>query len=179
MTPQELDAVTFLTNQHREMESLLRQIAEAGDDAAKKALFVQAADQLTVHIKAEEEIFYPAVHRARTEDDLLEALEEHLSLKRLLADLIELEPSEKAFEAKFKVLKEQTEHHHREEEEHLFPAVLKLLDMPQRVALGDEMLVRQASLVRLGEPRETVSGETGSAAPLSPQRSGSIPAGAR
>ncbi|HYD61095.1 MAG TPA: hemerythrin domain-containing protein [Noviherbaspirillum sp.] len=179
MTPQELDAVIFLTNQHREMEDLLRQIAGADDDAMKKSLFVQAADLLTVHIKAEEEIFYPAVHRARTEDDLLEALEEHLSLKRLLADLINLEPSEKAFEAKFKVLKEQAEHHHREEEEHLFPAVLKLLDMPQRVALGDEMRVRQASLTRLGEPRATVSDETESAAPLPPQRSGSIPAGAR
>lgn len=179
MTPQELDAVTFLINQHRDMEDLLRQVADAQDDAKKKALFVQAADQLTVHIKAEEEIFYPAVHRARTEDDLLESLEEHLSLKRLLADLIDIEPSEKSFEAKFKVLKEQAEHHHKEEEEHLFPAVLKLLDQAQRVTLGDEMRVRQASLTRLGEPRETVSGETAAAAPLPPPRTGTFPAGAR
>jgi len=179
MTPQELDAVTLLINQHRTMEDLLRQVAETEDEAKKKSLFVEAADQLTVHIKAEEEIFYPAVHRARTEDDLLEALEEHLSLKRLLADLLELDPSEKAFEAKFKVLKEQTEHHHKEEEEHLFPAVMKLLDVPQRATLGDEMLTRQASLTRLGEPRESVSGETEAAAPLPPERSNSIPASAR
>ena len=179
MTPQDLDAVTFLTAQHRDMEDLLAQIADAEDDARKRELFVQAADQLTVHIKAEEEIFYPAVHRARTEDDLLESLEEHLSLKRLLADLIEMDPAEKAFEAKFKVLKEQTEHHHREEEEHLFPAVLKLLDQAQRIALGDEMRLRQASLPRLGEPRETVSGETGAAAPLPPKTGYSVAAGAR
>lgn len=179
MTPQELEAVTFLTNQHRDMEDMLNQVADADDDARKRSLFVQAADLLTVHIKAEEEIFYPAVHRARTEDDLLEALEEHLSLKRLLADLIDMEPSDKAFEAKFKVLKEQTEHHHKEEEEHLFPTVLKLLDTPQRVTLGDEMRVRQASLTRLGEPRESVSEETASAAPLPPQGNSSISAGAR
>ena len=179
MTPQELDAVTFLTAQHRDMEDLLGRVEDAEDDAAKKALFTQAADLLTVHIKAEEEIFYPAVHRARTEDDLLESLEEHLSLKRLLADLIEMEPSEKSFEAKFKVLKEQVEHHHKEEEEHLFPAVLRLLDQAQRIALGDEMRVRQASLTRLGEPRETVADETGAAAPLSPQRDSSMAAGAR
>ncbi|HZW19823.1 hemerythrin domain-containing protein [Noviherbaspirillum sp.] len=179
MTPQDLDAVTFLTAQHRDMEDLLGQIADAEDDARKRELFVQAADQLTVHIKAEEEIFYPAVHRARTEDDLLESLEEHLSLKRLLADLIEMDPSEKSFEAKFKVLKEQTEHHHKEEEEHLFPAVLKLLDQAQRIALGDEMRVRQASLTRLGEPREAVSDETGAAAPLPPKTGDSVAAGAR
>ena len=179
MTPQELDAVTFLIAQHRDMEDLLLQVADAEDDARKKTLFVQVADQLTVHIKAEEEIFYPAVHRARTEDDLLESLEEHLSLKRLLADLIDLDPAEKSFEAKFKVLKEQAEHHHKEEEEHLFPAVLKLLDQAQRIALGEEMRVRQASLTRLGEPREAVTDETATAATLPPQRDNSIPAGAR
>jgi hypothetical protein len=166
MTEQQLDAVALLTTQHREMEHLLKQVADATEDAEKKSLFVRAADLLTVHIKSEEEIFYPAVHRARTEDDLLEALEEHLSLKRLLADLVELEPSDKAFEPKFKVLKEQTEHHHREEEEHLFPAVLKLLDLPTRAALGDDMLKRQASLTRLGQPRDAVTNETASAAPL-------------
>ncbi|OWW21067.1 hemerythrin domain-containing protein [Noviherbaspirillum denitrificans] len=179
MSPQELDAVTLLIAQHRDLEDLLGRVADAMEEAEKKTLFAQAADLLTVHIKAEEEIFYPAVHRARTEDDLLEALEEHLSLKRLLADLNDMEPSDKSFEAKFKVLKEQTVHHHKEEEEHLFPAVLRLLDQAQRIALGDEMRVRQASLTRLGEPRETVSDETAAAAPLPPQQGGQMAAGAR
>jgi hemerythrin superfamily protein len=166
MTEQQAsDAVTMLTVQHREMEALLKQVAEAADDD-KKDLFVRAADQLTVHIKSEEEIFYPAVHRARTEDDLLESLEEHLSLKRLLADLLGLDPGEKSFEAKFKVLKEQTEHHHGEEEEHLFPAVLKIVDAQTRHALAQQMLARQQELTRIGEPRESVSDETASAAPL-------------
>lgn len=166
MTEQEAnDAVTMLTAQHREMEAMLKQVAEA-EEGAMKDLFVRAADQLTVHIKSEEEIFYPAVHRARTEDDLLESLEEHLSLKRLMADMLELDPSDKSFEAKFKVLKEQTEHHHREEEEHLFPAVLKILDEQTRQSLAREMLARQQELTRIGEPRESVSDETASAAPL-------------
>lgn len=166
MTEQDTDAVELLVTQHREMEDMLRRVADATDDAERKTQFIEAADLLTVHIKSEEEIFYPAAHRARTEDDLLESLEEHLSLKRLLADLIELEPSDKAFEAKFKVLKEQAEHHHKEEEEHLFPAVLNLLDAAQRAVLGREMLVRQAGLTRLGQPRQSVSGETVAAAPL-------------
>ena len=162
----EMDAVKLLTTQHREMEDLLQQIANSHGDAATRNLFIQVADQLTVHLKAEEEIFYPAVHKACTEDDLLESLEEHLSLKRLLADLIELEPADKAFEPKFKVLKEQTEHHHHEEEEHLFPEVLKLLDEERRIALGQAMLARQQELANKGEPRGAVSNETTSAAPL-------------
>lgn len=163
------DAVQLLINQHREMEQQLDQICKA-DDAARRPLFARVADQLTIHIKAEEQIFYPAVHMARTEDDLLESLEEHLSLKRLLADLLELEPEDKAFEPKFKVLKEQTEHHHREEEEHLFPAVLKVLGEQERGALGAQMLALQAQLTRQEAPRERVAHETAAAAPLSAAR---------
>lgn len=160
-----MDAVQLLIRQHREMEQLLDEVRHA-EAAQRKPLFVRVADQLTVHIKAEEQIFYPAVHAARTEDDLLESLEEHLSLKRLLADLLELDTEDKAFEPKFKVLKEQTEHHHREEEENLFPAVCKLIAEQEREALGNDMLALQAQLTNQGSPRGNVVNETESAAPL-------------
>jgi len=159
-----MDAIDILVRQHREMERTMKQVLEAGD-AEAKSLFAQVADHLTTHIASEEEVFYPAVRARRTEDILLESLEEHLSLKRLLADLLELDPSEKTFEPKFKVLKEQAEHHHKEEEENLFPKVKKLLDGDQRDALGDEMLALQQRLQRQGEPREAVAGQTDAAAP--------------
>ena len=161
-----MDAVDFLTSQHREMEALLKQVVDSTGNAATKALFIKAADKLTMHITSEEQVFYPAVRAKRTEDILLESLEEHLSLKRLLADLLELEPADQTFEPKFKVLKEQTEHHHKEEEEHLFPKVKKLLDESQRVALGKEMAALQEQLKAQGKPREAVADETRAAAPL-------------
>jgi hemerythrin superfamily protein len=160
-----MDAIDMLVRQHREMERTMKQVLEAGD-AEAKSLFAQVADHLTTHIASEEEVFYPAVRAKRTEDILLESLEEHLSLKRLLADLLELDPSEKTFEPKFKVLKEQAEHHHKEEEENLFPKVKKLLDGGQREKLGDEMLALQQRLQRQGEPREAVAEQTDAAAPL-------------
>lgn len=159
------DAVQLLIRQHREMEGLLEEICKA-DEAGRRELFIRVADELTIHIKAEEQVFYPEVHVARTEDDLLESLEEHLSLKRLLADLLELDPQDKAFEPKFKVLKEQAEHHHHEEEEHLFPAVNKLIGEQERAVLGERMLALQAQLTRQEAPRGAVVNETESAAPL-------------
>ncbi len=163
-----IDAVDFLINQHRELEHMLDQIANEKDDEKRKELFAAASDQLIVHIKSEEEIFYPAVNAARTEDDLLESLEEHLSLKRFLADLLDMHPSEQTFEPKFKVLKEQTEHHHKEEEEHLFPKVRQTLTAEERGALGHDMLSLQQQLKNQGEPREAVVNETAAAAPLPP-----------
>jgi len=161
-----MEAIEFLISQHEEMETLLRKVLDSDDAGFTHALFVKAADRLTMHMTAEEEVFYPAVRARRTEDILLESLEEHLSLKRLLADLLELEPSQQTFEPKFKVLKEQAEHHHKEEEEHLFPKVKKLLDSAQRMALGEAMAQLQAQLQAQGRPREAVTEQTGEAAPL-------------
>ena len=161
-----MDAVELLRRQHQELERGLGQVLDTVNQADKKTRFAALADLLTVHIASEEQVFYPAVKAARTEDILLESLEEHLSLKRLLADLLDLDPAEQTFEPKFKVLKEQAEHHHEEEEEHLFPKVSKILDAGARNKLGEEMMALQKKLAREGEPREQVVNETDTAAPL-------------
>ncbi len=161
-----MDAIDLLRRQHNELEHGLAQVLDLEDRSARKERFAAVADLLTVHIASEEEVFYPAVKAARTEDVLLESLEEHLSLKRLLADLLELDPAEQTFEPKFKVLKEQAEHHHKEEEEHLFPAAGKLLDHGRRAELGGAMMELQKKLTRQGEPRELVATQTDAAAPL-------------
>jgi hemerythrin superfamily protein len=161
-----LDAIDLLVRQHREMEAALEEVLAATDPAAVRTLFAEIADKLTMHIESEEQVFYPAVKAQRTEDILLESLEEHLSLKRFLADLLPLDPAQQTFEPKFKVLKEQAEHHHKEEEEHLFPKVTKLLNAAQREALGSEMLALQRHLEKAGEPREAVVTQTDAAAPL-------------
>jgi hemerythrin superfamily protein len=160
-----MNAIELLVSQHRSMETLMAGVVDAQDDA-RRQLYAEVADQLAMHISAEETVFYPAVKASRTEDILLESLEEHLSLKRLMADLLALDPSEQTFEPKFKVLKEQAEHHHKEEEEHLFPKVEALLDPDRLRQLGAEMMALQTQQKMEGRPRENVTGETDSAAPL-------------
>jgi hemerythrin superfamily protein len=161
-----MDAVELLIGQHREMENLLKKVLAAQNEVETKTLFANAGDQLTVHITSEEQVFYPAVRAARTEDILMESLEEHLSLKRFLADLLDLEPSEKTFEPKFKVLKEQVEHHHKEEEEHLFPKVRIVLNQTQLEKLGKDMMALQVKLQKQYHPRDAVIDQTGAASPL-------------
>lgn len=161
-----MDAVELLIRQHRSLERLMARMAEVEGDADRSALVAEVGDHLTVHLASEEEIFYPAVRAARTEDILLESLEERLSLKRLLADLLELAPGAPTFEPKFKVMKEQAEHHHKEEEEHLFPTVCKQIEASERAQLGEKMLALQQRLHRQGAPREAVADQTDEAAPL-------------
>jgi hemerythrin superfamily protein len=161
-----MNAVDLLVSQHRRLEASLKEVLEASGDAERAARFAAVGDLLTVHIASEEELFYPAVRARRTEGILLESLEEHLSLKRLLSDLLALSPGEQTFEPKFKVLKEQSEHHHEEEEENLFPKVRQLLDGAELDALGAQMAGLQQRLQQQGEPREAVTEQTEKAAPL-------------
>lgn len=158
-----MDAIDLLERHHRELEEQFSGLKKASSVSSEQ--FSTAADLLATHITIEEQHFYPAVQARRTEDILLESLEEHLSLKRVLADLLALETTDEKFGPKLHVLAEQLEHHHKEEEEHLFPKVKKILDEAGREELGQTMQARMGEL-RRGEPRKLVLSQTEEAAPL-------------
>lgn len=161
-----MDAISILTDQHRKLESQLKNALGARQPAARAAAIALVGDDLTKHVASEETVFYPAVKAHRTQDILLESLEEHLSLKRLLADLLTLDPGAETWEPKLKVLKEQAEHHHQEEEEKLFPQVRKMFEPGELTVLGQQILACQQALQNEGAPRDAVIEQTGSAAAL-------------
>jgi hemerythrin superfamily protein len=161
-----MNAIDLLKSQHREVEKLFSQAEKSKDASKKEQLFIKIADSLAVHATIEEHQFYPTVKAKRTEDILLEALEEHLGIKRVLTDLLDTEVEDETFDAKLKVLKEQVEHHVGEEESDLFPKVAKLFDKDELEALGQSMREEQAQLEEKGNPRKAVPAETEKAAPL-------------
>jgi hemerythrin superfamily protein len=160
-----MDAIELLKTQHQEVKGLFKRIEKAEEDE-KQDLFEQLADALAVHAAIEEKHFYPATKNARTEELLQEAVEEHLSAKRLIADLMEMSPEDLQFDAKVTVLQEQIEHHVEEEEKELFPKVRKMLGKEELEDLGVVMEDMAEELKASGSPRESVPAETGSAAPL-------------
>jgi hemerythrin superfamily protein len=163
-----MDAIKLLTQQHREVEKLFEQFEKLGDNAHKSKLQLcqKISDALAVHAAIEEKIFYPATKDSRTEELLHEAVEEHLSAKRIIADLLEHDAIDDEAEAKISVLKEQVEHHVEEEEKQLFPKVRKMLDAERLAELGEEMQEMAGELEAQGEPRMQVPNETGDAAPI-------------
>lgn len=158
-----MHAIEFLINHHRELEADFKELKEA--KTVDKGTFNKLADALAAHITVEEELFYPAVKAERTEDILLESLEEHLSLKRVLADLVELRADATKFGAKLHVLAEQAEHHHKEEEEHLFPKAKKLFGAERLGSLGLKMEARMNELVAQAA-RKKIAEQTSDSATL-------------
>jgi len=161
-----MDALELLRKDHREVEALFKQLDKARTAATRRRVFEKIADALAVHATIEERHFYPGVKAQATEDLLMESVEEHLEIKRAIADLLELDADDETFEAKAKVLKEDVEHHAEEEEQELFPKVEELIDEETLVSIAEAMQETQAELLREGNPREAVPNETDHAAPI-------------
>lgn len=161
-----MNAIELLITQHEDVSKLFERILESRSADTRRNLFARIADALAVHAAIEEMHFYPAVKARRTEEILMEALEEHLAIKRLIADLLLMDVNDESFEAKVQVLKEQVEHHVEEEQSDLFPKVRSLFDADQLEAIGQLMTSTMVELEK-GRPRFDVLGQTVSAAPLS------------
>ena len=160
-----INAVDLLRSQHEEVDQLIEKI-ENSNGAEKRALFEELADKLAAHATIEEKLFYPSVMDKKTRELLVESTEEHLSIKRLLADMLDLEVDDEHFDAKLSVIKEQVRHHaHQEEEGSLFPKVKRLMSSDELAALGNEMLSMFETLIE-GSPRNQVPEETAEPAPL-------------
>jgi hemerythrin superfamily protein len=158
------DVLELLESQHEEVDALFEAIEKGEGD--RRARLEELADKLAAHAAVEEKIFYPAVMAKQTNALLHESVEEHLAIKRVLADLIERSLDEDTFKAKIMVLKEHVSHHaHKEEEKKLFPLVRSMFSSDERAALGNEVLVMFEDLMA-GSPRTAVPAETEEAAPL-------------
>jgi Hemerythrin HHE cation binding domain len=166
MRDETVDALELLRTQHDEVDSLIEKIEDSEDAAEKQALFIEMADKLAAHATIEETIFYPAVLAEKTREMLVESTEEHLSVKRILSDMLELDVDDEHFDAKLSVLKEQVRHHaHDEEEDTLFPKVRRMMSADELAALGNEMIAKFETLLERA-PRNHVPSETREAAPL-------------
>jgi hemerythrin superfamily protein len=136
-----MKATDLLKKQHRQVEKLFKQ-AEKAQSRQRRQLMDQIVEQLKLHTKIEEEIFYPAVRElgtSKAEDMIDEAFEEHHVVDLVLAELPKVDPEDERFEAKMTVLSELVQHHVEEEEGELFPMAEKKLGAERIKELGQQM----------------------------------------
>jgi len=161
-----VNAIEMLKRQHREVEELFEELEGVGENAKKsqERVFQQIADALAVHSEIEEKIFYPEAKEAveDAEDELREAVEEHLSVKRIIADLMQSGPQDEQFLPRCQVLKEQVEHHVHEEEQELLPKVQSACSKEQLEEMGDRMQQLADELEEEGQPSAAIPDQTDS-----------------
>jgi hypothetical protein len=137
-----MDAFELLKKDHEKVSGIFEKLDSTTERGVKtrEELFTQLKQELDVHARIEEEIFYPVLKEAQeTEDLTLEAYEEHNVVKQLLAELEALPKDDETWGAKLTVLKENVEHHVEEEEGELFDGAREVLSREQIEALGTRM----------------------------------------
>jgi hemerythrin superfamily protein len=136
-----MDPTQLLKRQHRQVESLFKKLLKTEDADERQTLVEEIRRNLALHMRLEEEVFYPAVRQVETkkaEETVLEAYEEHHVTKLAMEELPRVDPSDERFHAKVTVLQELVKHHVEEEEKEMF-RLAKKLGQEELDALGEQM----------------------------------------
>lgn len=145
MTP---NITTMIRMDHTHVMAVFHRYKINSSPSKKQALVRHAALALTVHAQLEEEIFYPALRRVLTGDDVLEKSEpEHQEMRRLIEELEQQSPEDAAYDDNFLALMRIVIHHVADEETRLLPAAERLL-AGQLGQLGADMTRRRVQLVK-------------------------------
>ncbi len=138
-----MDAISLLKADHDKVKKMLADGEETTERAevTRTELFGKIKAEMLIHERIEEEIFYPALKsHPRAKDIVLEGYEEHHVVDEIMGELEALAVTDETWGAKFKVMKENIEHHIEEEEGEMFKTARQVFDSAELESLGARML---------------------------------------
>ena len=140
------NALAVLAADHARVLELFGRVAKLKSNGPQKAQLVERiCDDLELHTRVEEELFYPSLREVFADTELLdEAAVEHDSAKALIDQLRGMKPGDARYDATVTVLGEYVRHHVKEEQDVMFPKV-RGSDL-ELVALGRAIKTRKRQL---------------------------------
>lgn len=137
-----MDAIALLKEDHEKAKKLMNELEQTTERGVKtrEEKWTKLLKELTIHENIEEEIFYPALHEhPKLKEIVLEALEEHHLVDEIVEQLKDTPFDDEHWSAKFKVTKENVEHHIEEEEGPMFSKVRQEFSKEELAELGSRM----------------------------------------
>jgi iron-sulfur cluster repair protein YtfE (RIC family) len=155
-----MDATELLKKDHDAVKQLFAEFESAELEQDRLDVYDEIREQLLIHARIEEEIFYPAVRETNSDKSATqvdEALSEHQQVKEMLDKLDDMAAEVDAdFAETIRTLAESVEHHVQEEENEIFVSARKLGD--ERLSeLGDRLQQRKDQLMEAGSDQEEQS----------------------
>jgi hemerythrin superfamily protein len=144
---------TMIRMDHSHVLALFHRYKTDTSANRKRALVTNACLSLEVHAQLEEEIFYPALRKVLTGDEVLEKSEaEHEEMRQLISQVRERSGGEGLYgdasdDARFMDLMRIVMHHVADEETRLLPAAERLL-RDELGGLAAQMTRRRMELLR-------------------------------
>ena len=137
-----MNAITLLKEDHKKVKKLLNEGEDTTERAVKtrEELLAKLKKEMDVHETIEEEIFYPALkEHPKAKDIVMEGYEEHHVVDTILSEISQVPFNDERWTAKFKVMKENIEHHIEEEEGEMFKKAKQMFDKDALEELGAKM----------------------------------------
>jgi hemerythrin-like domain-containing protein len=160
------DAIELLRTQHREIDDLLSALTKARAASVKASVIAELGDLFAVHFALEERVLYPGVRESDSGQVAVLAVEDHMSLKRLVAELLETDAEDRVFDALVATLRAEVREHVVAEEKRVFPIVRRRLSPVRLRRLAYEMRVLEFELRIASNPRLIILADTELRAPL-------------
>ena len=138
-----MDAIALLKADHDKVKKLLSDGEETTERAEKgrTELFATLKEEMLIHERIEEEIFYPALKaHPKAKDIVLEGYEEHHVVDQIMGELETTPVTDEKWAAKFLVMKENIEHHIEEEEGEMFKQARQVFSTEELETLGARMM---------------------------------------
>ena len=134
-------ATDILTEDHRLAISLVEKLEGVrNNEAGNREIFADLAAALQLHMREEEEIYYPALAEHEEFADLMdENVTEHEMVKQNLAQMGELPINDDTFQLLLAETKAALEAHMTVEEDDIFPRSIELLGEDTINELGNEI----------------------------------------
>jgi hemerythrin superfamily protein len=140
-------ATELLARDHRAVRDLFLQFERTSldDGSTRQDLFDRIVEELDVHAKAEEEVFYPGVREVSRRTDDAEA--GHAHLRTVIGEVREHEPASSEFTAGVRLVKRIVLAHVMEEESGVFLDAERM-GTPALERLGAALAERKEALAR-------------------------------
>jgi hemerythrin superfamily protein len=145
-----MDPTLLLEADHRQVEDLLDDIAEA-DGSQQAELVGLLATALRAHMDVEEQVVYPAMAPVTGQETVEEGVNEHNLVRKALEDVVELAGGGPGFKAALEVIKTGIEHHVSDEEGEVFPQ-LRQEGQEQLAAMEARFLAKRTELGLPSDP---------------------------
>lgn len=135
-----MDAIELLMADHRKVDGIFQQFEKGGNTQEFDQLFQQLKEELTVHSKIEEQVFYPAVRNNQDTAGLVEeSYREHAQIEQLLQQIPSLDNTSTEWGQQMTELMREVQQHVQEEETQLFPRVREHFNPDQLQQLGQQL----------------------------------------
>lgn len=144
-----MDIYEYLKMDHEHVNSLFKQFEKSKVPARKVQIATMIAQELLVHAKSEQEMFYKALEpHFESRPEVLHGIKEHAEIEDQIIVVLDSKNMASGWQKNVEKLKDLVTHHVKEEERDIFKEAKKVLSDEEAYELKEKMHYLKQDMLR-------------------------------